>query len=74
MIYNVSVWNSGYYTKETNELRQQNFMQKVKNIKGLVVKENHIDYAKVIVDDDSKIKEIIKDDFEDNGYSTPTDK
>ena len=68
MVYNVSVWNLNYYDEETNNLRQVNFVEKIKNIKGIVVKEEHKDYAKIILDDDKKIKEIIRDDFEDIGY------
>lgn len=63
MEYNVNVWDEDVFDETTNKIRHDEFLQKLKRIKNLVVKEEHKNYAVVIADSDFKIKNLIVEDF-----------
>lgn len=67
-MFKCSVWNSGMFDDKSNELRENMFAQKVGNIKGVVIIEEHAEYIRVKTSTPEKVQQIIDDDFEGNGW------
>lgn len=70
MVFKASVWNSGMFNDKENEQKQKRFSSLVKNIKDAEVIENHLEYLKVKLPKKEKIENIIKDNFDGNGWVT----
>lgn len=56
------------FDDKSNELRENMFAQKVGNIKGVVIIEEHAEYIRVKTSTPEKVQQIIDDDFEGNGW------
>lgn len=68
MLLKASVWNGGMFDDEENQRRQKRFSSLIRNVKNAEIIEDHLEYVKFKAPNEKKIKDIIKDKFENNGW------